>query len=183
MLVWSLRERGAVRPLFHRDWVWGIHCSQRGAAHLLFSAAGKEVVSWDVEAGRAVRIREGLHGGKARAVQASVCGRFLFSGGADGLVHMMDERVGCMRGSEGGREGVVATWRPGSGGEINSLAFEDPWLVSAGADGVVALMDVRGAARDWKRRNGTGVSGGCRGRHCVRPLGARGWCVGGRTGW
>ena len=65
----------------------------------------------------------------------------------DGAIHMFEDRS-PRRGTSHSSDVViindklVASWVPHSY-PVYSLAFEDPWLVSASGDGKLAMMDVR----------------------------------------
>lgn len=137
--VWDRESMECVKVLMHMDWVWSLVV--RGPR--VFSASGSDVYTWDVESGKRLRVRFRVHLGQAYSVQCSQSGEFLFTGGEDGVIRMFDERSDPGN-SEGGQEekAPVASWVPHSG-PIYSLAFEDPWLVSASGDGKLAVMDVR----------------------------------------
>lgn len=172
----------------HQDWVWSV-AARRGH---LFSTAGSAQYSWDAETGALLRVREGVHQGKALAVEASMAGHYVFTAGEDGLVQMFDERlkgrerrreggegVGAGGGSGGGergkREEPVTSWLAHSA-PVNSLAFEDPWLVSASSDGCCGVMDVGKTMRADRRHAKvafpavTGLAGGVRGSVTFEPL-------------
>lgn len=137
--VWDRVTLLCVSQLLHNDWVWAL--VPRGRR--LLSTAGSHVYSWDIETGQH-RMREGVHLGQAYAVQGSYSGHFIFTGGEDGAVRMFDDRF-SRRHNNGYKTNTlepIAVWMPHRGA-IHSLAFEDPWLVAASADGSVAIMDVR----------------------------------------
>ncbi|CAI5509617.1 unnamed protein product [Closterium sp. Naga37s-1] len=175
-----------ITSFHHADWVYSLQprfSPSLSSPPRLFSTAGADVYCWDVETGALLKRHVAAHTGKALAVQASLCGRFVFSGGEDGVVRMFDQRVGGRGekgvrggrsgggkggggerggrgrgGGEGGEGGVwdaVAEWHAHSN-DVNSLAFEDPWLVSASTDGSCALMDIRAAAAVAGRCKGSG---------------------------
>lgn len=139
--VWDRTTLRSVTQFLHNDWVWAL--VPRGRR--ILSTAGSHVYSWDVETGQH-RMLAGAHVGQAYAVQGSHSGQFVFTGGEDGAVRMFDERT--LRRRSGGCsklrtvEDAIAVWML-QRGAIHSLAFEDPWLVAASADGSVAMMDVR----------------------------------------
>jgi hypothetical protein len=64
----------------------------------------------------------------------------------DGAIHMFEDRSPRRDISHSGdvviNDKPVASWVPHSC-PVYSLAFEDPWLVSASRDGKLAMMDVR----------------------------------------
>ncbi|GJP55178.1 hypothetical protein CLOM_g14156 [Closterium sp. NIES-68] len=171
-----------ISSFHHADWVYSLQprfSPSLASPPRLFSTAGADVYCWDVETGALLKRHVAAHEGKALAVHASLCGRFVFSGGEDGVVRMFDERVGGGRGRGAGRGGIsgggkggvrggggeggrggeggvweaVAEWHAHSSA-VNALSFEDPWLVSASSDGSCALMDIRAAAA---------LAGRCRG--------------------
>ena len=148
--VWDRATLRNVNQLMHNDWVWAL--VPRGRR--ILSTAGSNVYSWDIETGQH-RMRAGAHVGQAYAVQGSHSGDFVFTGGEDGAVRMFDDRLMSRqrRGAAGYKgtgtgtgtapgDSTLAVWLPNRGA-IHSLAFEDPWLVAASADGSVAMMDVR----------------------------------------
>lgn len=144
--VWDRVTFRSVNQLLHHDWVWAL--VPRGRR--ILSTAGSHVYSWDIETGHH-RMRAGAHVGQAYAVQGSHSGDFVFTGGEDGAVRMFDDRLmsrqrrnaaGSKNSGTTGDSSALAVWMP-QRGAIHSLAFEDPWLVAASADGSVAMMDVR----------------------------------------
>ncbi|KAJ7571529.1 hypothetical protein O6H91_01G165700 [Diphasiastrum complanatum] len=132
--VWERVTYKNILNLLHWDWVWAL--VPRGRRVL--STAGSDAYTWDVETGKMIRVRE-VHVGQAYAVEGSHSGQYVITGGEDGAVRMFDDRVSC-------RHGLVAEWLPHSSA-VYSLAFEDPWLVSASGDGSLAMMDARRATR------------------------------------
>eukprot|EP00850_Spirogloea_muscicola_P017301 SM000147S01120 [mRNA] locus=s147:266487:268319:+ [translate_table: standard] len=144
--AWSRTSLEVVRSYNHRDWLWAL--APRGGR--LLSTAGTDAYSWDVETGRLLRVRKGLHQGQAYAVEGSRAGHFVFTGGEDGVVHMFDERLPD-RPSRAANDlaataakAAVGLWRPHTSA-INALAFDDPWLVTASSDGTCAMLNVRQA--------------------------------------
>ncbi|KAG0579528.1 hypothetical protein M758_4G103300 [Ceratodon purpureus] len=143
--VWDRVTLRSGNQLLHNDWVWAL--VPRGRR--ILSTAGSHVYSWDIETGHH-RMRAGAHVGQAYAVQGSRSGDFVFTGGEDGAVRMFDDRLMSRQKRAGGSKSsgatgdssALAVWMP-QRGAIHSLAFEDPWLVAASADGSVAMMDVR----------------------------------------
>eukprot|EP00250_Pteridium_aquilinum_P034910 c8305_g1_i1 orf=363-2009(+) len=143
--VWDRTSMACIRTLIHGDWVWAVTLrSQR-----LVTTAGSDVYSWDIEAGRCLRVLAGAHSGQAYAVECSKSGHFLFSGGEDGIIRMYEDKSLRKKGSarygdlsERSSSELVAYWQPHSGA-VYALAFEDPWLVSASGDGSLAMMDIR----------------------------------------
>lgn len=141
--VWDRNTLQTLNQFLHNDWVWAL--VPRGRRVL--STAGSHVYTWDIETGQQ-RMRAGVHVGQAYAVQGSHSGQFVFTGGEDGAVRMFDDRTSRRRSSSGGSHKIgavdspLAVWMP-QRGAIHALAFEDPWLVAAAADGSVAMMDVR----------------------------------------
>ncbi|KAL3680645.1 hypothetical protein R1sor_023601 [Riccia sorocarpa] len=152
--VWDRSSLKCAQTLRHMDWVWAL--AQRGRR--VFSTAGSDVYSWDTETGELLRVRTGVHIGQAYAVQGTRSGHIVFSGGEDGVVRMFDDRVAKRRSSStddsvgNDIEEAVASWTP-HGSAVYSLAFEDPWLVTASGDGSLAMIDVR---QVMKRTGGTG---------------------------
>eukprot|EP00850_Spirogloea_muscicola_P007579 SM000038S14392 [mRNA] locus=s38:746019:747834:- [translate_table: standard] len=144
--AWSRTSLEVVRSYNHRDWLWAL--APRGAR--LLSTAGTDAYSWDVETGRLLRMRKGLHQGQAYAVEGSRAGHFVFTGGEDGVVHMFDERLPDRPGraasdlAAAAAKAAVRLWRPHTSA-INALAFDDPWLVTASSDGTCAMLNVRHA--------------------------------------
>ncbi|KAL2621532.1 hypothetical protein R1flu_001737 [Riccia fluitans] len=143
--VWDRSNLKCGQTLRHMDWVWAL--AQRGRR--VFSTAGSDVYSWDTETGELLRVRTGVHIGQAYAVQGTRSGHIVFSGGEDGVVRMFDDRIAKRRSSltdcsslSNDLEEAVASWIPHSSA-VYSLAFEDPWLVTASGDGSLAMIDVR----------------------------------------
>ncbi|CAM6065132.1 unnamed protein product [Sphagnum tenellum] len=149
--VWERSSFECVHKLMHMDWVWAL--VPRGRR--ILSTAGSDVYAWDVETGQQVRLRTRVHTGQAYAVEGSRSGHFVFTGGEDGAVRMFDDRL-ARRHHSNSKIAVeaIAAWVPHKGG-VYSLAFEDPWLISASGDGTLAMMDVR---QIMKRSNGNGKS-------------------------
>lgn len=154
--VWDRSRLKCTQTWRHRDWVWAL--VQQGRR--VFSTAGSDVYTWDVETGKLLRLRTGVHSGQAYAVQGTRSGHIVFTGGEDGGVRMFDDRISKRRSaltdfSDDCNDGVkeaIASWTPHSSA-VYSLAFEDPWLVTASGDGSLAMMDVR---QIMKRAAGTG---------------------------
>lgn len=148
--VWSRTTLKCLHNLRHMDWVWSLVV--RGGRVL--STAGSDVYRWDAETGRQLRVRTGVHSGQAYAVEGTRSGHIVFTGGEDGGVRMFDDRISRRKisreelGEDCGAAGLpglreaVASWTPHSSA-VYSLAFDDPWLVSASGDGSLAMMDVR----------------------------------------
>ncbi|EFJ35258.1 hypothetical protein SELMODRAFT_79926 [Selaginella moellendorffii] len=132
------------QSLHHSDWVWGLVA--RGECVL--STSGSDAYSWDVETGALLRFRPCVHRGNALAVEGSRTGSFLITGGEDGAVRVFDNRIppSVTLAGECSENDAVAAWLPHSAA-VNSLAFDDPSLVSASADGSIALMDLRHVMR------------------------------------
>jgi len=140
-----------IHQLMHNDWVWAL--VPRGRRVL--STAGSDVYSWDIETGQKFRVRSGVHAGQAYAVEGSHSGNFVFTGGEDGIVRMFDDRPARRRNGESKYVSEpLASWMLQKGA-VYSLAFEDPWLISASAEGPLGMMDVR---QIIKKASGNGKS-------------------------
>lgn len=142
--VWDRSSLKCVRIVMHSDWVWSLSLRARR----LVTTAGSDVYSWDVETGECTWVNTEAHVGQAYAVECSKSGRFVFTGGQDGKVRMYEDKSFCKKGSRVEATGhlgmgseLVAYWEPHSGA-VYALAFDDPWLVSASGDGLLAMMDV-----------------------------------------
>ncbi|CAM6093738.1 unnamed protein product [Calypogeia fissa] len=148
--VWSRTTLKCSHNLRHMDWVWSLVV--RGGRVL--STAGSDVYTWDAQTGKQLRVRKGVHSGQAYAVEGTRSGHIVFTGGEDGAVRMFDDRISrrkssmadlgedCSAAGLSGLREAVASWNPHSSA-VYSLAFDDPWLVSASGDGSLAMMDVR----------------------------------------
>ncbi|KAG2494376.1 hypothetical protein HYH03_007433 [Edaphochlamys debaryana] len=113
--------------LGYGDWVYC--CAVRGGNLLV--AAGNEVVVTDAATGRAVRRFAGLHdGGAVSAVEGCRSGKLLFTAAGDGLLLAHDLRM---------KQGSRVLWHHNAA--VTGLAFEDPWLASASADGCIMLQE------------------------------------------
>lgn len=141
--VWDRASLKRLKILKHGDWVWSLVV--RGP-HLM-SSAGSDIYTWDIETGHQLRVRLNVHVGNAYSLECSRSGHLLFTGGEDGAIHMFEDRSPRRHMSHSGDDVIVndkpvASWVPHSC-PVYSLAFEDPWLVSASGDGKLAMMDVR----------------------------------------
>lgn len=141
--VWDRASLRRLKILRHGDWVWSLVV--RGP-HLM-SSAGSDIYTWDIETGHPLRVRLNVHVGNAYSLECSRSGHLLFTGGEDGAIHMFEDRSPRRHISHSGGDVIVndkpvASWVPHSC-PVYSLAFEDPWLVSASGDGKLAMMDVR----------------------------------------
>lgn len=141
--VWDRASLRRLKILRHGDWVWSLVV--RGP-HLM-SSAGSDIYTWDIETGQQLRVRLNVHVGNAYSLECSRSGHLLFTGGEDGAIHMFEDRSPRRHISHSGGDVIVndkpvASWVPHSC-PVYSLAFEDPWLVSASGDGKLAMMDVR----------------------------------------
>lgn len=141
--VWDRASLRRLKILRHLDWVWSLVV--RGP-HLM-SSAGSDIYTWDIETGQQLRVRLNVHVGNAYSLECSRSGHLLFTGGEDGAIHMFEDRSPRRHISHSGGDVIVndkpvASWVPHSC-PVYSLAFEDPWLVSASGDGKLAMMDVR----------------------------------------
>uniref|UniRef100_A0A0D6R1I0 F-box domain-containing protein n=1 Tax=Araucaria cunninghamii TaxID=56994 RepID=A0A0D6R1I0_ARACU len=141
--IWDRASLKCLKILRHGDWVWAL--VTRGPN--VVSTAGSDMYTWDVETGQQIRIRLNVHVGNAYALQCSRSGHLLFTGGEDGAIHMFEGRSPrhhTSHSSDGFAiiDKPIASWVPHSS-PVYSLAFEDPWLVSASGDGKLAMMDVR----------------------------------------
>lgn len=162
--VWDRNTMTCINTLMHGDWVWAVSLrSQR-----LVSSAGSDVYTWDVDAGSCLRFRGGAHHGQVYAVECSRSGRYLFSGGEDGAIHMYEDKAlrkkGCTELFERSPSNPIARWQPHSGA-VYALAFEDPWLVSASGDGSLAMMDIRQISKkcsDEEKLGASSRSGKCK---------------------
>lgn len=141
--VWDRASLKCLKIFKHGDWVWSLVV--RGP-HLM-SAAGSDIYTWDIETGHQMRVRLNVHVGNAYSLVCSRSGHLLFTGGEDGAIHMFEDRSPRHHPSHSDDDVIVndkpvASWVPHSC-PVYSLAFEDPWLVSASGDGKLAMMDVR----------------------------------------
>lgn len=142
--VWERNSFQCVHIVRHADWVWSVVAKGRR----IHSTAGSDAYTWDLETGELLRVRVGVHTGQVYAVAASQSGHFVFTGGEDGAVRMFDDRVSWRKNNKAETssspvgQGAVAAWIPHAG-PVYSLAYEDPWLVSASGDGLLAMMNVR----------------------------------------
>eukprot|EP01018_Ginkgo_biloba_P019508 Gb_13592 [translate_table: standard] len=136
--VWDRCSMKCLNVLKHMDWVWALVPRGKG----VFATSGSDLYSWDVVSGEELRVRFKIHVGQAYCVECSQSGDFLFTGGEDGAIHMFDERSPSGGQLEHEESKPLASWVPHSG-PVYSLAFEDPWLVSASGDGKLSIIDVR----------------------------------------
>eukprot|EP01018_Ginkgo_biloba_P038234 Gb_38061 [translate_table: standard] len=141
--VWDRASLKCLKILKHGDWVWSL--VTRGPN--VVSTAGSDMYTWDVETGQQLRVRLNVHVGNAYSLECSRSGHLLFTGGEDGAIHMFEDRAPRRRTGRSSDEFVIhdkpiASWVPHTC-PVYSLAFEDPWLVSASGDGKLAMMDVR----------------------------------------
>lgn len=139
--VWDRFSLKCVKVLGHSDWVWALVPHDLTVA----STSGSDVCIWDTSSGRLMTIIHSAHVGNTYSLARNHTGDFLFTGGEDGAIHMYEI---TSHGLETNAL-LVATWVPHSGC-VYSLAFEFPWLVSASADGKLALIDVRKLLRTRK---------------------------------
>ncbi|XP_052173090.1 F-box/WD-40 repeat-containing protein At5g21040 [Diospyros lotus] len=132
--IWDRSTLKCLRVLRHSDWVWNLAPHDSTVA----AAAGSDVYIWDCNTASQITVVNSAHVGYTYSLARSHTGKLLFTGGEDGAIHMFEIRNHCLE----SKFQQVATWIPHSG-PVNSLAFEFPWLVSASADGKLALIDVR----------------------------------------
>lgn len=131
--IWDRDSLRCLKILVHNDWVWSLvpHDSTLG------STAGSGVYIWDINSGNPLAINHSAHDGNTFALARSYTGKFLFTGGEDGSIHMFEltrtNKCSIRK---------IATWTPHVG-SVYSLAFEFPWLVSASAEGRMSLIDIR----------------------------------------
>lgn len=141
--VWDRASLKCLNILKHGEWVWSLVA--RGPSVL--STAGSDMYTWNVEDGELITVRLNVHVGKAYSLKCSQSGHLLFTGGEDGAIHMFEDRPVRRHTSYCSddfaiNDKPVASWIPHSC-PVYSLAFEDPWLVSASGDGKLAMMNVR----------------------------------------
>ncbi|KAH9291449.1 hypothetical protein KI387_043359, partial [Taxus chinensis] len=141
--VWDRASLKCLSILRHGDWVWSFVV--RGPN--VVSTAGSDMYTWDAETGQQLRVRLNVHVGNAYSLKCSRSGHLLFTGGEDGAIHMFEDRSPRRQTSHSTddfaiNDKPVASWVPHSS-PVYSLAFEDPWLVSASGDGKLAMMNVR----------------------------------------
>lgn len=148
--IWDRVSLKCNMVLRHSDWVWGLVPHGTTVA----SSAGSDVYVWDTMTGDLATIVQNAHAGYAYSLARSQSGNFLFTGGADGSIHMFeifDGETGAVK---------LATWKPHAGA-VYSLAFEFPWLVSASSDGKMSLIDIRKLVRTGRevrpKRRGLGT--------------------------
>ncbi|XP_050223852.1 F-box/WD-40 repeat-containing protein At5g21040 [Mercurialis annua] len=143
--IWDRSSLKCLKVLRHSDWVWSLAPHDTTAA----SASGSDVYVWDTHTGTLLAVINGAHVGNTYSLARSHTGKFLFTGGEDGAIHMF-EIIGH---SKMANVFKVATWIPHSG-PVYSLAFEFPWLVSASSDGKLSLIDVRKLLKASRRSLG-----------------------------
>uniref|UniRef100_A0A6V7QYH6 F-box domain-containing protein n=1 Tax=Ananas comosus var. bracteatus TaxID=296719 RepID=A0A6V7QYH6_ANACO len=132
--VWDRSRRKCLRTLKHGDWVWAL--APRGST--IASTAGRDAYIWDIQSGEPITVISNAHVGNAFSLTRSHLGNLLFTGGEDGTIHMFEINEDC----DCDDIKPAVTWVPHTG-PVHSLTFEYPWLVSAGGDGRIALIDVR----------------------------------------
>ncbi|GLC34183.1 hypothetical protein PLESTB_001613600 [Pleodorina starrii] len=146
--------------LQYSDWVYC--CAVRGSNLLV--AAGSEVVVTDAATGRAVRRYQGLHdGGAVACLEGCRSGRLLFTASGDGLLLAHDLRM---------KQGSRVLWHHNAA--VTGLAFEDPWLASASADGCIMLQDSEQALAGGGSPQ-RALNANCRALHC--PAGQPALCL------
>lgn len=132
--VWDRTTLKCLKKFMHCDWVWAL--VQRGST--VASTAGSDAYIWDIGSGELVDVIHNAHVGIATSLARSYSGDLLFTGGEDGAIHMF--KVGNPTADNDIR--MIATWKPHTV-QVNSLAFEFPWLASASSDGRLSLINVR----------------------------------------
>lgn len=138
--IWDRASLKCSRVLRHSDWIWGLVPHDTTIA----TSSGSDVYFWDVNSGTLMTCIHNTHIGNTYSLARSHTGDFLFTGGEDGAIHMFE--IGHLIDHDFSH---VASWIPHSG-PVLALAFEFPWLVSASADGQLALIDVRKLLRTKK---------------------------------
>ncbi|KAF8009338.1 hypothetical protein BT93_J0360 [Corymbia citriodora subsp. variegata] len=138
--IWDRTSLKCLRVLRHGDWIWGLVPHDTTVA----TSSGSDVYIWDINSGTLMTVIQTAHVGNAYSLARSHTGDFLFTGGEDGAIHMFEISHLVDRDFS-----HVASWIPHSG-PVHALAFEFPWLVSASADGQLALIDVRKLLRTKK---------------------------------
>lgn len=138
--IWDRTSLKCLRVLRHSDWIWGLVPHDTTVA----TSSGSDVYVWDINSGTLMTVIQNAHSGNAYSLARSHTGDFLFTGGEDGAIHMFEISHLIDRDFS-----HVASWIPHSG-PVYALAFEFPWLVSASADGQLALVDVRKLLRTKK---------------------------------
>ncbi|GLJ52011.1 hypothetical protein SUGI_1105600 [Cryptomeria japonica] len=141
--MWDRVSLKCLNILKHGDWVWSLVA--RGPN--VVSTAGSDMYTWNAENGQLLTVRPNVHVGNAYSLKCSRSGHLLFTGGEDGAIHMFEDRSPRRHTSHCSDvlaidDKPVASWIPHSS-PVYSLAFEDPWLVSASGDGKLAMMNVR----------------------------------------
>lgn len=147
--VWDRAQSKCLHVLRHSDWVWSLIPNDTTVA----SASGSDVYIWDTDSGTQIDFIRNAHVGNTYSLARSRTGKFIFTGGEDGAIHMFEVTDHC----NGTDVLQVATWIPHTG-PVYSLAFEFPWLVSASSDGKLSLIDVRKLLKTSQRTSKKNIS-------------------------
>lgn len=148
--VYSKETWDCVSVLAYDDWVYSI--AARGSQLLV--SAGVAVCVHDICTGQVTRKFENLHDGPCTCLEGTQNGKMLFTGSADGLVLAHDLRM---------KDPSMVLWH--HNGAVQSLAFEDPWMASASADGSVIMMNTEA---QLKKAAGLAKAGpGASGARCL----------------
>eukprot|EP00252_Welwitschia_mirabilis_P023731 TRINITY_DN6788_c0_g1_i1.p1 TRINITY_DN6788_c0_g1~~TRINITY_DN6788_c0_g1_i1.p1 ORF type:complete len:559 (+),score=90.03 TRINITY_DN6788_c0_g1_i1:375-2051(+) len=158
--IWDRSTLRCLKAVWHGDWVWSLVV--RGS--YLMSTSGSDLYIWDVKTRELLTVKQDAHKGNAYAVQCSRSGHLVFTGGEDGAIHMFENKpLDKQKHHKSHRP--VASWIPHTS-PVYSLAFEDPWLVSASGDGRLGMMDVRKLLKSNANVNsGSNTKGGIRWRN------------------
>ncbi|EPS68539.1 hypothetical protein M569_06228, partial [Genlisea aurea] len=131
--VWDRFSLKCSKVLVHNDWVWSLVPHDT----TVVSTAGSSIYVWETDPDARLDLVSKVHNGNAYSLVRSHTGKLLFTGGEDGSIHMFE-----MIRSPKCTARKISTWIPHTG-QVNSLAFEFPWLVSGSSDGKISLIDVR----------------------------------------